>query len=288
MKNRILTTFIAALTTSNCVIAKNSTSTNHYQVADHVITQQRAALAKSTGGKGYGPQSPRDISSAIGNNITIFSAAPAFDQMNLCNIHFHKNAEHKGGQFTQHAGNGNGYGYQSGYKYDGHLNKSELKPIKTKICGSKHGSLVPGDTIEVHYIHSTAQVKPGPTLASCLSESTANPQLRVEAQVYVLVNKKEALNFVELTKHDFKSGRHQALNIPNNTGTPIQYLGSTTGPSYNESGSPFHVTWNVRPNVAKVDIKSVDEWCKSNVYNEDHAHGVRNLVVNPGLLSHIK
>jgi len=79
----------------------------------------------------------------------------------------------------------------------------------------------------------------------------------------------------------------QALNIPGATGTPVQYAGSTTGPGYNEKGSPFQVTWSVRPRVAKVNIETVGEWCKGNVFNEDHAHGVRNLVTNPDLLSRI-
>jgi hypothetical protein len=78
------------------------------------------------------------------------------------------------------------------------------------------------------------------------------------------------------------------LNIPNNTGTPVVYEGSTTGPSYSEAGSPFQVTWSVRPNIVKVDIETVGEWCKDNVFDEDHAHGVRNLVINPSLLSPIK
>jgi len=37
----------------------------------------------------------------------------------------------------------------------------------------------------------------------------------------------------------------------------------------------------------KVDINSVGKWCEGNVFNEDHAHGVRNLIVAPGLLSEI-
>jgi hypothetical protein len=111
--------------------------------------------------------------------------------------------------------------------------------------------------------------------------------LRVETQVYVLVNDKNTLDFTELTKHGLKNGRHQALNIPGNTGAPIQYAGSTTGPGYNEKGSPFQVTWSVRPKVAKVNIETVGKWCKGNVFNEDHAHGVRNLVTNPDLLSKI-
>lgn len=208
--------------------------------------------------------------------------------MNLCNIHFHKNAEHKGGEFTKYAGNGDGHGFQSGYEYSGHLSASELKTTHAAICPSKHGSLSVGDTIEVHYVHSTAQIKPGPTLGACLSDAIKNPQLRVETQVYVLVNDKNALDFGQLTKHGKKNNRHQAMNIPSNTGKPVQYTGSTTGPGYNEKGSPFQVAWSVRPNVAKVNINTVGDWCKGNAFNEDHAHGVRNLVTNTDLLSNIK
>ncbi|NWF36602.1 delta-class carbonic anhydrase [Mariprofundus sp. KV] len=260
----------------------------HGPVADKVIAAQRKALAKSTKGAGFGPQSPRDIDSAAGNNNRIFSEAPASTTMNLCNIHFHKNAEHKGGEFTIYAGNGDGHGYQSGYRYDtAKLSAAELAPTKHEICPSAHGSLSPGDTIEVHYVHSTAQIKPGPTLGSCLSESIGNPQLRVETQVYVLVNDKHAANFKDLAAHKKVNGLHQPTGIPSNTGTPVQYEGSTTGPGYNEKGSPYQVSWSVRPQVAKVNIDSVGKWCKGNTFNEDHAHGVRNLVQNKNLLSTI-
>ncbi|RMG50844.1 MAG: hypothetical protein D6717_13500 [Gammaproteobacteria bacterium] len=258
---------------------------HHAPVADSVIALQRQHLAENTRGKGFGPQSPRDIDNPVGRNPVIFSAAPPAAQMNLCNIHFHKNAEHKGGEFTRYAGNGDGHGYLSGYQYTGHLAPAELKPTEEPVCPSEHGDLKPGDTIEVHYVYSTAQVKPGPTLGSCLSESIKNPQLRVEAQVYVLVNDAKARNFMELTRHGKVNGRYQALNIPSDTGTPVQYAGSTTGPGYNEKGSPYQVTWSVRPRVAKVNIETVGQWCKGNVFKEDHAHGVRNLVINPDLLS---
>lgn len=279
---------VAALGYSAGAIAAGAASSHghdehHGQVPNEVIAEQRAELAKNTKGKGFGPQSPRDIDSREGRNKILFSASPAYEDMYLCNIHFHKNAEHKGGQFTVYAGNGDGHGYQSGYKYSGKLSAAELKPASA--CPSKHGSLSSGDTIEVHYVHSTAQVKPGPTLGSCLSESIKNPQLRVETQVYVLVNDRNAFDFRKLTRHGIKNGRPQAVHIPGNTGTPIEYAGSTTGPSYNEKGSPFQVTWSVRPKVAKVDIATVDAWCKDNVFEEDHAHGVRNLVINPDLLS---
>jgi hypothetical protein len=257
-------------------------------VADDVILAQRAALAASTDGAGFGPQSPRDIDAAAGTNARSFQDAPAFGEMNLCNIHFHENAEHKGGQFTTFAGNGDGKGYGTGYKYDGELTEAELAPIDAPIGVTDHGDLVPGDTIEVHYVFSSAQVTPGPTLGACLSEAIMNPQLRVEAQVFVLVNDDAAHDFVELAKVGTVDGLNQALNLPSDTGTPVVYDGSTTGPSYNEAGSPLQVTWSVRPDVAKVNIATVGAWFADNVFDEDHAHGVRNLVMNPALLSPIQ
>lgn len=290
MKGKILIAFSTAILLSINInaVAKGDGHEAHEQVSDKVVKEQRKNLKENTDGYGFGPQSPRDIDLVAGSNSRVFNVAPKSTEMNLCNIHFHKNSEHKGGEFTQYAGNGDGRGHQSGYKYSGKLTSSELKPEGHDICPSKHEGLSTGNTIEVHYVHSTAQVKPGPTLGSCLNDAIKNPQLRVETQVYVLVNDKDALDFTSLTKHGKNNGLYQAMKIPSNTGTPIQYAGSTTGPSYNEKGSPFQVTWNVRPNVAKVNIKSVGKWCQGNIFNEDHAHGVRNLVINPDLLSAIR
>lgn len=279
MKKILLSIFVAA----SCLVASNTET-----VSNKYVEEQNAELIKNTAGKGFGPQAPRDIDAIAGENKIMFEQAPSYENMNLCNIHFHKNAEHKGGEFTKFAGNGDGHGYKSGYKYSGKLTSLELTPVNDEICPSKHGGLEPGDTIEIHYVHSSAQVNPGETLGACLSDSIRNPQLRVEAQVFVLVNDKNAANFNELTKLGKTNGYNQALNIPNNSGTPVNYAGSTTGPSYNEKGSPFQVSWSVRPNVIKVDINTVGQWCKGNVFKEDHAHGVRNLVTDPSLLSKIK
>lgn len=275
-------TAIAALLTGTAAYAVDAGP-----VGDDVIAAQRSALAASTKGAGFGPQSPRDIDAAAGTNSRSFEAAPAYTAMNLCNIHFHENAEHRGGDFTTYAGNGDGKGYGTGYKYDGTLTTAELAPLEHPIADKGHGGLQPGDTIEVHYVHSTAQVQPGPTLGACLSEAIMNPQLRVEAQVFVLVNDENALDFGELAQLGMAGGLHQAANIPSNTGTPVQYAGSTTGPGYNEAGSPLQVSWSVRPQVAKVNIHSVGKWLENNFFDEDHAHGVRNLVTNPDLLSQI-
>jgi cadmium carbonic anhydrase-like repeat protein len=259
----------------------------HETVSDEIIAEQREILAEKTKGKGYGPQSPRDIDLIAGNNSRSFKAAPDFSEMSLCNIHFHESAEHKGGEFTKYVGNGDGEGFGGGYAYSGELRAAELADTGVEIGSGENGDLAPGDTIEVHYVYSTAQVTPGPTLGACLSDTIKNPQLRVETQVYVLVNDNSALNFVKLNEVSQLNGLFQAKNMPSNTGEPVQYAGSTTGPGYNEKGSPFQVTWSIRPQIAKVNVLTVGQWLDDNVFEETFAHGVRNLVVNPDLLSTI-
>ncbi|MCV3274335.1 delta-class carbonic anhydrase [Roseobacter sinensis] len=270
---------ISAIAAASSLVAAEAT--------DETIAAQRAALAEATEGAGFGPQSPRDLGTLTGENDRVFATAPAHTAMNLCNIHFHENAEHRGGQFTTYAGNGDGKGAGTGFRYDGTLTEAELAPYDNIVGSGKYGDLQPGDTIEVHYVHTTALVEPGPTLGSCLSEAIVNPQLRVEAQVFVLVNDDSASDFVELTAHEVINGLHQAPGIPTDTGTPILYPGSTTGPSFNAAGSPLQVTWSVRPDVAKVSIQSVETWLADNIFDQTAAHGVRNLVTNPALLSPI-
>lgn len=237
--------------------------------------------------EGFGPQTPRDIDVKTGENKVVFSTAPKYEELNLCNIHFHNNAEHKAADFSVFAGdgkNGHGGGYQC--KASQSLTAAEKAPPAGEICKG----LKPGDTIEVHWVHSSCDVKPGKGLGSCVSDSCANPALRVETQVFTLVNDSAALNFNDLTyAGNMVNGRHQAKAIPTNTGKPVEFLGSTTGPKYNEQAcSQYQVTWSVRPQCAKLDINSLGEWCKAgNVFEEDHAHGVRKLVTNPKLLAPI-
>lgn len=286
MKGKYIRLFFMTLLVSGHVVARDNVAESG-GVSDQIIAAQNHALDENTRGQGFGPQSPRDIDSAEGSNPVVFSPAPASSSMNLCNIHFHAGAEHRGGEFTRYTGHGDGKGSGSGYQYTGKLITAELMPASRNVCQGAHGGLKSGDTIEVHYVYSTARVAPGPTLGACLSDAIRNPQLRVEAQTYVLVNDRNARDFAVLADHGVKGGLHQALNIPGNSGKPVVYAGSTTGPAYNEKGSPFQVTWSVRPKVVKVDIETVGKWCDDNIFKEDHAHGVRNLVVNPALLSKI-
>ncbi len=282
MFGKLLLLGTSVLISSSAVLA----ASNHTTVSDEVIAKQRETLAIATKGKGYGPQSPRDIDAHEGANIRAFGPAPAVKRMTLCDIHFHENAEHKGGEFTTYAGNGDGHGYGTGFKYDKKLSDAELAPIDMTVGKSEHGDLQPGDTIEIHFVHSTAQATLGSGLGTCLSKTIGNPQLRVEAVIGVLVSEGGA-DFQKMASIRKSGGLNLVPQLPNNLGTPVVYNGSTTGPGYNEKGSPFQVTWSVRPKVVKLNIASVDAWLKDNPFNEDHAHGVRNLVTNQNLLSKI-
>lgn len=205
--------------------------------------------------------------------------------MNLCNIHFHTNAEHKGPGFSVSAGAGEHGGFKCNETPG--LAKAELED-PSHGHGACHG-VRPGDTIEVHWVHSSCDVTPGEGLGSCLSEQCANPQLRVETQVFLVVNDPSALDFASFAYGGHMAGGlHQAKALPSGTGNPVVFLGSTTGPKYSEAKcSPFQVTWSVRPACAKIDVGSLHKWCEGNAFEENHAHGVRQLVASPQLLAPI-
>lgn len=232
----------------------------------------------------YGPQTPRDISNKNGTNPRVFPIAPPPGAMNLCNIHFHTNAEHKGPGFKVFAGKGE----HGGYKCNGSdkLTKADLRAPAHNAC---HG-LKPGDTIEVHWVYSSCDIKPGKGLGACLSEQCTNPTLRVETQVFLVVNDRKARDFGKYVYEGHTAhGLYQPKALPTGTGKPVTFLGSTTGPQYTEAKcSPLQVTWSVRPVCAKIDINSLDKWCEKNVFEEDHAHGIRQLVTAPQLLSKIR
>ncbi len=234
---------------------------------------------------GYGPQTPRDISQVEGLNKRIFTLAPPSTEMNLCNIHTHTNAEHKGPGFSIFAGSDDHGGYQCNNSDD--LTEAELKMPEGK--GAYKG-VKPGDTIEVHWVHTSCDIEPGKGLGSCLSDACANPELRVETQVFLVVNDKNALNFEDFGYDgNIVGGLHQPKSLPTGTGDPVVFAGSTTGPKYTEQKcSPLQVTWSVRPQCAKVDINSLNAWAaEGNVFEETYSHGVRQLVTAPELLSPI-
>ncbi len=244
-------------------------------------------LADSAACEGYGPQTPRDIDSVSGTNSVVFPMAPAPENMNLCNIHFHNGAEHKAEAFSikklVDEANKDFGGFQCVISKN--LSAAELAPFEGNQCDG----VKPGDTIEVHWVHSSCDVAPGPGLGSCLSDACANPSLRVETKVFTVVNDRNAINMSDYSDVVQRGGKYQAKNLVTAGGNNVSFLGSTTGPKYTEqSCSPLQVSWNVNSECAKVDIQSLSNFCADNVFDEDHAHGVRQLVINPKLLSPIK
>ena len=234
---------------------------------------------------GYGPQAPRDISSHAGTNARLFTPAPAASRMNLCDIHMHTNAEHKGPGFSVSAGGGEHGGWKCNETAS--LTAAELAAPEgdAALKGVK-----PGDTLEVHWVYSSCDVAPAKGLGSCFSDACANPQVRVEAQVFLVVNDPNALDFADFAyAGNVVGGLHQAKALPTGIGAPVVFAGSTTGPSYSESKcSPFQVTWSVRPSCAKIDVNSLHKWAADgNVFEEEHSHGVRQLVTAPELLAPI-
>ncbi|MBT9382405.1 hypothetical protein KM176_00900 [Pseudooceanicola sp. CBS1P-1] len=234
--------------------------------------------------QGFGPQTPRDIALRAGTNSQIFPLAPAPAMMNLCNIHTHTNAEHRGPGFPvasldPEAG---------GFKCEG---SDQLSAAELEDPAFGHGpfhGVKPGDTIEVHWVYSSCDVQPGKGLGACLSDSCSNPTLRVESQVFLVVNDPFALDFGAYTfDGHISGGRPQPKALPRDTGTPVVFRGSTTGPNYSQAVcSPLQVTWSVRPRCARLDITSLYNWAaRGNVFEEDHSHGVRKLVTAPSLLA---
>ena len=230
-----------------------------------------------------GPQTPRDISNTHGLNTTAFTLAPDYPQMNLCNIHTHTNAEHKGPGFSVFVGNDVNGGFTCNETAD--LTSAELSPVE-----GAYGGVKPGDTIEVHWVHTSCETTPGEGLGACVPEACNDPVLRVEAQVFLVVNDTQAANFSDMVyAQNSASTYHQAKSIPANTGEPVVFRGSTTGPSYDQSHcSAAQVTWSVRPSCSKLDIHSLHDWAaKGNIFNEKKSHGVRQLVTAPELLAPI-
>lgn len=92
---------------------------------------------------GAGPQAPRDIDKLTGSNLATFSEAPAFDDMNMCNIHFHWNAEHKAAAYSTYVEAGSHSGWACQEPATGRITKEH---VEYNGCEG----IAEGDTIEVH------------------------------------------------------------------------------------------------------------------------------------------
>ena len=93
-----------------------------------------------------------------------------------------------------------------------------------------------GDTIEVHWAHTSCYASPGEGLGACVPDACSDLSLGVEAPAFLVVKDPEALDFTTMTYDRHRvDGLHQAKSIPSQTGEPVLFRGSTTGPSYDQS-----------------------------------------------------
>ena len=228
-----------------------------------------------------GPQAPRDIDSRAGTNTTLFRTTFKTNKMNLCDIHYHWNAEHKSEAYSTFVGVEDSE--HSGWAIVEPASTDPVYRAEHDIAHLLHddsvhdiGAIV-GDTIEVHFVHSSCNVKyddldPANGLGNCSTSVCANPQLRVVAQVFKVVDHNADITDLDHPmKHD--DGR-------------VVYTGSTTGAKHNNDNcSPLQVTWDVKKTYATIDAHGLAEWSHK---REQHAHGVRELVTHDDLLSPIK
>ncbi len=238
-----------------------------------------AADAVSCAKTGLGPQAPRDILERVAGTNAVTFKAPATAQMHLCNIHFHKYAEHRAAGYKEQAS-------QKGFVCNG---RAPPKEAGHGSAASGCPGIANGDTIEIHWVFTTCDVKPGPTLDGCIS--CANHQLRVEARVFYLAN--DGADFANLVNYkDSKFVAYKEGKVsPPAAGDAVEYMGSKTGEGYSKdtcSGLP--VTWNVSPACGPLKLKSINDWCAKDqaIFKVEHPHPARELVKEGKLLSAIK
>lgn len=222
-----------------------------------------------------GPQAPRDIDSRWGSNTTKFKTAYNIDRMKLCDIHYHWNAEHKSAAYSTfvHIEDSE----HSGWAIVAPASTDPVVRAANDIGGDHPIGIMVGDTIEVHFVHTSCNVEyedldPANGLGNCATGVCANPQLRVIAQVFKVVD-----HDADITDLDQPMKHDDARVI---------YTGSTTGSKFNNDHcSPFQVTWDVKKTPATIDAHGLVEWSHK---REQHAHGVRELVTRDELLSPIR
>ncbi len=233
------------------------------------------------------PQAPRDISDIVpGKNSNPVNLAPSPDTMSLCNIHFHRSAEHRSTGFKEASKDGDNTGFVCSIKDA----TQPAKPAKDEHGHVSCQSLPAGDTIEVHWVFTSCPPPEKPYVAGlanctrCKTDKVA-PVLRVEAKVFSL-SSNQGEDFAD---YNLAPKGAQPKKLPDGANA-VTYLGSTTGPAYdaNKACSPLTATWNVRPTCSPLKIGTLKAWCNDNAYGEKLAHGVRPLVSEPDLLAPIK
>lgn len=221
-----------------------------------------------------GPQTPRDILNTAGENPVRFSKALPVTRLRLCDIHFHRYAEHKIPGTV--AATPPGEGFVCRQSSEG-AQEAAKEGDPRKVCESVELF----DTVEVHWVYTSCNVEPAPGLESCLSPACVNPELRAVGQVFYLTPD----NYPRAV--DWRTAGYD--RYPPAPSGNVEFLGSTTGDKYNgaDTCSPFQVSWSVARTCRPMTLSSLGRWCDDNVYDETKPQGVRSLVTDVKLLARI-
>lgn len=203
-----------------------------------------------------------------GDNETDYGEAPDLAGMNLCDVHYHRNAEHKANDYFDFIDTGDDH---AGYACTGFI-----PPDPNADRGDV--GVVEGDTVEIHWVYtncdttSNGVVLNGTGLNACLTNTCANPRLTVVSQVFVAEERGEVRSLDSPMQHD---------------DLRVSYTGSTTGPTYsNDHCSSLQVFWDVKTTCHySLDLRALERFARQ---KGEHAHGVRELVIDPALLSPIE
>lgn len=201
-----------------------------------------------------GPQSPRDISIAGGTN-RLPVPGDGSRPPRLCNLHFHRPAEHAG---------------------IGACPAVEEAAAVGVCAGGGTAPVRPGETIEFHWVYTSCPppAEPQPGLDNCVCDE---PVLMVLGQKYVVSGEAGA-------------GVETAVREPE--ADLARYGGSTTGPEYSSGApgdpkecSPARVQWQVARQCRALALSALGAWCAANPWGEDRAHGARPLIAREDWLS---
>lgn len=201
-----------------------------------------------------GPQSPRDLAVAGGTN-RLPVPGDGTRPPRLCNVHFHRPAEHTG---------------------IGACPAVEEAAAIGVCAGGGAVPVRPGEEIEFHWVYTSCPPPPErqPGLANCVCDE---PVLMVIGQKYVVSG---------------QAGEGVATALDEPEADLAHYGGSTTGPDFSSGApgdpkkcSPARVQWRVARQCRALALSALGAWCGSNEWGEDHAEGARPVITREDWLS---
>jgi len=206
-------------------------------------------------------QSPRDITPGAAGFKSPRGIAPIADARSLVhvNTHFHLGAEHMNHwSYNQSApSNLNTMGLAPGRWCNEPVPEELRRPFNFLHCKD----VEVGNTYEVHSVWSNSGTKMVDGLDDGFTRGD-NPYIVVQAQVVQIVNGfRGHRSQMVATVNDLDLANGWAEHLVQNG---VKYLGSTTGPAYNNTNacSPITATWHVDRHCHRIHAADFDRMCE--------------------------